>query len=150
MRGRFVIVLIGLMIGVNFCFAQQSNRTETIEFELQAAISQLEKALMTTDTNVLKSLLHEDLSMGHSNGWIESKADILVHLQSGFLDYNEIAQIGTIEVSVIDNFARVRRKIEVKGIADKLKFEMELKLLEIWILEFGKWKLWSRQSVQSS
>lgn len=148
MRGRFVIVLIGLMIGVNFCFAQQSNRTETIEFELQAAISQLEKALMTTDTNVLKSLLHTDLSMGHSNGWIENKEDILVHLQSGFLVYNEIKPIGAVQVNSIGNFARVRRKIEVKGIADKVKFEMELKVLEVWVLELGKWKLWSRQSLK--
>lgn len=148
MRSLIIVVSFGLLINVNFSFAQQNKKNEIVERELKTAISSFEKALMMTDTNVLKSMLHEDLSMGHSNGWIENKADILVHLQSGFLVYNEIKPIGGIEVSSIENFARVRRKIEVKGIADKVKFELELKVLEVWVLELGRWKLWSRQSVK--
>ena len=121
---------------------------QKVEAQLSQSVKMLDIALKSNDTGLLAKLLHEYLSLGHSNGWIESKEEVLQHLRTGFLVYNEIAQIGGIEVSVVDNFARVRRKIKVKGIADKVKFEMELKVLEIWILEFGKWKLWSRQSVQ--
>ena len=121
---------------------------QKVEAQLSQSVKMLDIALKSNDASLLAKLLHEDLSLGHSNGWIESKEEVLEHLASGFLAYNEIAQIGAIEVSVVDNFARVRRKIKVNGIADKVKFEMELRALEIWILEFGQWKLWCRQSVQ--
>ena len=119
-----------------------------VEAQLSQSARMLDIALKSNDAGLLEKLLHEDLSLGHSNGWMENKEEVLLHLRSGFLVYNEIAQIGGIDVSEVANFARVRREIKVKGIADKVKFEMELKVLEVWILEFGTWKLWSRQSVQ--
>lgn len=115
--------------------------------ELKTLITALENALIAKDTSRLKILLHDDLSLGHSNGWIESKAELLQHLSSGYLVYQDISPIGDIEVSVKESVARVRRKIKVKGIADKNKFELELGVLEVWLQEDGAWKLWSRQSI---
>lgn len=117
------------------------------EQELRMAISSLESGLLTQDTNRLKDILHSDLSLGHSNGWIENKAALLQHLSSGYLVYQGISPVGNMEISTVGAATRIRRNIKVKGIADKKKFDLELNILEVWLQEDGKWKLWSRQSI---
>lgn len=123
-----------------------ADRAQT-EQELRMAISSLESGLMTQDTNGLKDVLHSDLSLGHSDGWIENKAALLQHLGSGYLVYQDISPVGNMEISTVGAATRIRRSINVKGIADKKKFDLELNILEVWLQEDGKWKLWSRQSV---
>lgn len=118
-----------------------------VEQELKTLIAAFESALVAKDTGRLNSLLHDDLSLGHSNGWIESKTELLQHVNTGYLVYQNINPVGHMEIDVQETVARVRRKIKVKGIADKNKFELELSVLEVWLQEKGEWKLWSRQSV---
>ena len=79
MKGKITILLL---IVSSFTFAQSSF--------LKEAVVKLDKALVAKDTVVLKQLLHKDLTYGHSNGWIETKADVIKDLQVGKLAYDKI------------------------------------------------------------
>lgn len=54
------------------------------------AVAKLDKALVEKDTIVLKQILHNELSYGHSNAWVESKRDLLKKLYNGKITYSKI------------------------------------------------------------
>ncbi len=116
--------------------------------ELNAACHSLDSALVAFDTVKLNGLLHEQISIGHSNGLIENKQLLLEHLRSGYLNYETINQEGKTEISFLENMARVRRTLSVKGNIDGQPFNIKLKVLEVWTSGKGNWQLWSRQSVK--
>src|SRR5678816_455311 len=82
--GRFAAVLFVL-----FLFTTQNSFAQIDSIGLKNAMQQLDKALLQKDETVLRSVLHDDLSFGHSNGWIQSKKDILNDFASGKLTYNK-------------------------------------------------------------
>ena len=61
---------------------------------LKDAVTKLDKALIAKDTVVLKQLLHKDITYGHSNGWVETKTDVIKDLVSGKLAYDKIESRG--------------------------------------------------------
>ncbi len=54
---------------------------------LQNAVAKMDKAFIEKDTIVLKQILHNELSFGHSNAWIESKSELLGNLFNGKISY---------------------------------------------------------------
>ena len=54
---------------------------------VKQAAAKLEKALVAKDTVTLKQLLHKNLSYGHSNGWVQSKEEVVKDLMSGKIIY---------------------------------------------------------------
>lgn len=107
-----------------------------------------DQALIGKDVSTLRRLLHNDLTLGHSNGWMETKSDLLQTLVSGNVVYESIEMIGEPLVYYeTENLITVRRNIDVQGIVNEQAFNVKLNVLEIWIDEAGKWQLLARQSV---
>lgn len=115
---------------------------------LKDAIRQLDEALISKDTTVLRRILHEQLSMGHSNGLIENKEVLLQHLRSGYLKYGNIVADGNATIQQVQHVATVRRNIKVTGALQGTAFDVKLQVLEIWIAADRKWQLLCRQSVR--
>lgn len=116
--------------------------------ELLQRVAALDRALAAMDTAALSVLLHDQLSFGHSNGWIQDKAAVLSGFGQDQLRYGEVRQTAFTDVRRKGDMVALRRQIAVKGSYKKEAFGMKLSVLEIWILEAGKWQLWSRQSVK--
>ena len=116
--------------------------------QVTEACKKLDGALQHGDTITLKALLHEQLSLGHSNGLIENKEELLQHLRSGHLKYKGITEEGYAEVQLVQDIATVRRNLKVSGALNGEAFELRLKVLEVWIVLDGEWKLLCRQSVK--
>ena len=102
--------------------------------------------MQNNDSKVL-DLFSDDVSFGHSNGWIQNKEDFKKDFESGKVKYQSVKQTDLKEFRIKNKFANIRRIIAVKGLYKNEIFEMKLSVLEFWILKNGKWKLWSRQSV---
>lgn len=116
---------------------------------IKSKISELDSSLVKQDSFSLNILLSEQLSLGHSNAWVQKKQDIFKDFSSGKLKYNKIKQTSIEEITIGDNLVSVRRKIDVAGKYKNYDFEMKLSVLEIWIKSNrGEWQLWSRQSVK--
>ncbi|MCB0697463.1 MAG: nuclear transport factor 2 family protein [Chitinophagaceae bacterium] len=103
-------------------------------------------AMIAKDTAKLSTLLHDKLSYGHSNGWIETKEEQKANLYNGTITYHSVEQP---ELKVIMNgdIATVRGN----GIFDVDYKEHEhllfdLNVMQTWVYEDGRWQMLNRQS----
>lgn len=118
------------------------------EPDLRKAWQGLDEAMLRIDTVALRQLLHEQLSVGHSNGLVENKDELLQHLRSGYLKYSSIAQEGKADIRFVEHVATVRREIKVSGSLQGTAFDVTLQVLEVWLLANKRWQLLCRQSIR--
>lgn len=131
------IALMSLVLNTSLATAQQLPHFQ--EFD---------RALISRDTATINRLTHAQLTMGHSNGWLQDKEDVLHSITSNYVDYIAIKQIEhPIVFFQTDDFIVMRRDIDVQGIVNKQIFDVKLNVLENWMFAKGTWVLLSRQSV---
>lgn len=116
---------------------------------LKNSIAALNKALLAKDTNTLKSLLHQKLTYGHSNGWIQSKQDMVNDFTSGKIVYHKIDATKS-SIVFDNNVASNREEADVEGVVNGVAFKMKLHVLQVWVWRKKQWLLLSRQSVKIS
>lgn len=114
---------------------------------LKEAVAKLDKALMAKDTVVLKQLLHKDLSYGHSNGWVETKADVIKDLTSGKLAYNKMVSKDQNWTATSD-VATLRSTTDVGYSLDGKPGDLHLHVLQVWVKTGKGWQLLARQSTK--
>ena len=138
---RFLTLLFCLFFFVGF-----SQTYSKKEKALLIQVSKLDSLMENNDSKIL-DLFSDDVSFGHSNGWIQNKDDFKKDFESGKVKYQYVKQTELKEFKIKNKFANIRRIIAVKGLYKNEIFEMKLSVLEFWIRQKGIWKLWSRQSV---
>lgn len=126
-----------------FGFSQNYSKKENA---LLIQVSKLDSLMENNDSKILE-LFSDDVSFGHSNGWIQNKDDFRKDFESGKVKYQSVKQTELKELKIKNKFANVTRIVAVKGLYKNETFEMKLSVLEFWIRQKGIWKLWSRQSV---
>lgn len=126
----------------SFCFAGKQLE------ELYHSVYRLDEALLQKDTVTLNRLLRDDVSYGHSNGWIERKQDVIRDLYNGKLVYKEIKQDAKPHVTFAGNAGRVVMDLSVRVLVDGKELLLKLNVLQLWLYEKKEWKLWGRQSVK--
>ena len=114
---------------------------------LKVAVSDLNLALIRKDSAVLKKLLHKKVTYGHSNGWVETKREVIEDLYNGKLVYNKIDQ-GNLEIVKEENTASVRTTADIEVLLNGKPIQMKLHVLQVWIKEKKGWLLLSRQSTK--
>ena len=117
---------------------------------LKNAMQQLDKALLQKDEVVLKSILHKEVSYGHSNGWIQSKDDILNDFKSGKLTYNNIQNNSSAIVKISEKYATVKTNTNAEGSVNGTAFKLTLHVMQFWIKTKTGWQLIARQSAKLS
>lgn len=139
---RFLTLLFCLFFFVGF--------SQTYSKKEKALLIQVSKldSLMENNNSKILDLFSDDVSFGHSNGWIQNKDDFKTDFESGKVKYQSVKQTELKEFKIKNKFANIRRIIAVKGLYKNETFEMKLSVLEFWIQQKGIWKLWSRQSVK--
>lgn len=138
---RFLNLLFCLFFVVGF-----SQTYSKKEKTLLIQVSKLDSLMENNDSKILE-LFSDDVSFGHSNGWIQNKDDFKKDFESGKVKYQSVKQTELKEFKLKNKFANIRRIIAVKGLYKNETFEMKLSVLEFWVKQKGIWKLWSRQSV---
>jgi hypothetical protein len=136
MRYGFVIALLFIS---SFSFGQTSF--------LKNAAAKLDKALTEKDTTVLKQLLHIDATYGHSNGWVQTKADVVKDVVSGKLNYTTIANSDE-QWTLNKDWASLRCTSNVKYVMDGKEATVKLHVLQVWMKTGKGWQLLARQSTK--
>ncbi len=151
MKNITIILIVLMALG---CKNQMPEESKSIVEEIvysagdvRAAVKQFNKAVVKKDTALLNKLLHDSLSYGHSNGWIENKTELKNDLYNGTLTYNTVDQK---EISVImnDKVATVRGDVLFNvdyNEYDSLDFDLHV--MQTWVWHEGKWKMLNRQSM---
>lgn len=134
------IVTISLLFIYSTLFAQS-------EKALSIAADGFNNALVERDSNALKTLLHDKLVYGHSNGWKETKNELIADLYNGTIIYHKISQAG--ESIVMDgNTATVRSIADIDVTMEGKELHFKLHVLQVWIWKNKKWQLFGRQSAK--
>ena len=126
-----------------FGFSQTYSKQEKA---LVSQVSKLDSLMQNNDSKIL-TLFSNDVSFGHSNGWVQDYEDFKKDFESGKVRYQSVNQTELKEFKIKNKFANIRRIVAVKGLYKNEIFEMQLSVLEFWIKQKRIWKLWSRQSV---
>ena len=139
-----------LLFGSLVLFLFNSSFAQIDSIGLKNAMQQLDKALLQKDETVLRSVLHNDLSFGHSNGWIQSKNDILSDFASGKLTYNKFENNSSAIVTVSKKYATVKSNTNAEGLVNGSAFKLTLHIMQFWIKTKKGWQLIARQSAKLS
>ncbi len=139
---KFLLNIL-LLISSFVSFAQTSD-----EEKLTATVKEFHKALVDKNTISINQQTDKALSYGHSNGWIQTKTDVIKDLETGYISYQGINE-DSITITMNGNMANVRflgeYKATLKG-AEATNFL--LRVLEVWVKKSKRWVLFARQGVK--
>ena len=140
----------GLLLSGLVLFLFNSSFAQIDSIGLKNAMQELDKALLQKDKAGLKLVLHDDLSFGHSNGWIQSKSDILNDFASGKVTYNKIENNSLAIVKINKKYATVKTNTNAEGVVNGTAFKLTLHIMQFWVKTKKGWQLIARQSAKQS
>ena len=135
---------------VLFLLATENSFAQIDSVGLKETMQQLDKALLHKDETVLKSVLHKDLSFGHSNGWIQTRTDILNDFASGKLTYNKFENNSSAIAMIGKKYATVKTNTNAEGSVNGTAFKLTLHIIQFWVKTKKGWQLIARQSAKQS
>jgi hypothetical protein len=136
------LILFILLIAGTHAYSQQHDAEK---------VNQLHKKkfqwMVTKNYDSLNWVTDQTLKFIHSNGWIQSKKDLVEDLKSGKLNYTSIV-VQESSVSVYNNkSAVVTGKGTFKGLMpDQSEFNVYLLYTEVYVKSKKQWKLISRHA----
>ncbi len=134
------VLIIVLLFVHHALFAQDTTG-------LKKATASLNEALLKKDSVVLKQLLLDGMSYGHSNMWLQSKQEVIADLYNGKLEYKKI-EAGPESFTINSNTIAVRCNTKVEGVLKGTAFSLNLQVLQVWKKVKRHWVLIARQSVK--
>lgn len=135
------LLVIALLLNVLFASAQ------TEEAKLATTLKEFHQSLVKKNTVSINQQTDKALSYGHSNGWVETKNEMISNLETGYLSYNSFKE-DSLQVTVNGNVAHARfignLNVTLKGTTS----DFRLKVLEVWVKKGKRWLLFARQAVK--
>jgi Domain of unknown function (DUF4440) len=138
MKKLFVIVLL---LNVFVLHAQ------TDEEKLIITLKEFHQALVNKNTVSISQQSDMALSYGHSNGWVETKNDLIKNLETGYLKYSSYKE-DSIQISMNGNMASARFIADIHVDLNGNAGNYHLKVLEVWVKKGKRWLLFARQAVR--
>lgn len=131
-----------LFVAVN-TIAQTADETKLIQ-----TLKEFHQALVNKNTVSINQQTDKVLSYGHSNGWVETKADVIKDLETGFISYQGFKE-DSITVAINGNMANVRFVADITATMKGGTNTYHLKVLEVWVKKSKRWVLFARQAVRN-
>ena len=138
MKGKLTILLLFISLFVN---------AQTDEEKLTVTLKEFHQALVKKNTVGINQQTDKALSYGHSNGWIETKADMMKNLETGYMNYNNYKE-DSIVITMNGAMANVRFVADISATFNGNAGNYHLKVLEVWIRKGKRWLLFARQAVR--
>ena len=135
------LIFIAIFVSISsLVFAQDT-------VQLKKVTELFNNALLTKDTNLIKQLVHKQISYGHSNGWLQTKQDLITDFATGKIEYTKIEE-GEKSFTKTKQAIAVRNISKVEGVVNGYVFSMSLQVLQVWKKVKKNWILLARQSVK--
>ena len=123
------------------------SHAQTEEEKLIIAVKDFHGSLVKKNTVSINQQTDKALSYGHSNGWVETKKELIEHLESGYMGYNSF-QEDSIKVEINGNVAHARFIADINATMSGKEFSFQLRVLEVWVKKGKRWVLFARQAVR--
>lgn len=135
------IVLLQLLLFASVLSVAQSKQEQHV---IQLSNKKFDW-LMKKQMDSLASMLDSRLQYIHSNGWIQSKEDVLADLNSGKMVYKNVT-VDDVNARAYKNTIVVIGKGQFAGSVEDRSFELKLLYTEVYVLNKNKWMLVSRHA----
>lgn len=133
----FLLLLLLSTVAVKAQTAEESKIIQTLEV--------WKKALFEKNGEVLKEVLDDNLSYGHSNNKIETKTDFIEAVTSGRSLYKTM-ETPDMWIRISGKTAVVRHKMLADIVDDGKAMHTNLGVMQVWVKKKGKWLLLGRQA----
>ena len=137
------LIAIVLLLNVVFVNAQ------TDEEKLTTTIKEFHQSLVKKNIISINQQTEKALSYGHSNGWVETKTEMIKNLETRYTSYKSIKE-DSLQVVISGNVANARfvgdYEVSLNG-GNAVVYH--LKVLEVWIKKSKRWVLFARQAVKA-
>jgi hypothetical protein len=120
---------------------------QTDEAKLTTTMKEFHQALVSKNTVSINQQTDKALSYGHSNGWVETKNELIKNLETGYIKYNSIKE-DSLQVTVNGNLAHARFVGDYNVTMNGNTNTYHLKVLEVWTKKGKRWVLFARQAVR--
>jgi Domain of unknown function (DUF4440) len=140
MKSLITILLVAIF---SSSFAQTTD-----EQKLIATVKEFHQALVKKNTVSINQQTDKALSYGHSNGWVETKGDLIKDLETDYISYQSFVE-DSITVLMNDNVANVRFVADISATMKGAINTYHLKVLEVWIKKGKRWVLFGRQAIKN-
>ncbi len=114
---------------------------------LEATINTLRQAMVDANGLVLGNLACEELTYGHSNGNLQTKAEFVETIVSGKSNFVSIALTNPY-VKIYGDTAIARHEFNAETNDGGKPGSVRLHILWVWRNEGGTWKMLARQAVR--
>lgn len=138
MKKLFAIVLL---------FVGFTAGAQTEEEKLTTTLKEFHQALVNKNTVSINQQTDKELSYGHSNGWTETKNDLIKDLETGYIAYQSITE-DSIQVGINGNLAHARFVGDYKVTMNGTTATYHLRVLEVWVKKGKRWILFARQAIR--
>lgn len=135
------LIFIAIFVSISSLVVAQ----DTVQ--LKKVTELFNNALLKKDTNLIKQLVHKQISYGHSNGWFQTKQDLITDFATGKIEYTKIEE-GEKSFTKTKQAIAVRNISKVEGVVNGYVFSMSLQVLQVWKKVKKNWILLARQSVK--
>ena len=119
----------------------------TDEIKLTQTMQEFHQALIKKNTVSINQQTDKALTYGHSNGWVETKNELLKNLETGYTGYQSYKE-DSISVSINSVAASVRYVADINATLKGQPSTYHLKVLEVWLKKGNRWVLFARQSIK--
>ena len=138
------------LLTILFLFVAVSSIAQTDEEKLIATVKEFHQALVKKNTVSINQQTDKALSYGHSNGWVQTKADMIKDFERGYISYQSFKE-DSITVMMNDNMASVRFVADITATLNGTTTvnNYHLRVLEVWVKKSKRWILFGRQAVKT-
>ena len=121
---------------------------QTDETKLTTTLKEFHQALVNANTVSVNQQTDKVLSYGHSNGWVETKTDMIKNLETGYIKYHSFKE-DSLRVEINGNTAHARFVADVNVTLKDNTVNYHLKILEVWVKKGKRWLLFARQAIRN-
>lgn len=132
---------------VILCFTGATLSAQTDEAKLSNTINEFHQALVAKNTISINQQTDKALSYGHSNGWVETKNELISHLESGYMKYLSYRE-DSLKLVINGNLANARFIATINSSLNGTSNTFNLYVLEVWVKKGSRWLLFSRQATR--
>jgi len=119
----------------------------TDEIKLIQTMKEFHLALVKKNTVSINQQTDKALTYGHSNGWVETKSEMIKNLESGYIAYQSYKE-DSISISLNGNVASARFIADINATLNSKASFYHLKVLEVWLKKGNRWVLFARQAIK--
>lgn len=141
LRNFILFVLVLLVSKVSF------SQNDAGKMEIMMKMLTLKNALIAKDSVALSKVLADDVTYGHTNAMIQTKAELIRDVVSLVQDYKSI-EPSDMKIRLFDNSAIVNMNAKIVLNYKNEPMELKMKITLVWIKHNNDWVLEARQAVK--